>query len=252
MEMYHFTPLGEKIKQTTMYESIGLDLTKSQVISFVGSGGKTTSIYHLANELSSLGKRVIITTTTHMFLPTNNVVLNEDREQLLKLLQTNTPPVVGTPCPNNKITKVSDSFYNWLKTISDYLLVEADGSKRLPLKVPNHHEPVIPPDTNLTIILSGLSALSHPLIDCCHRWQLAADILNCPPTHPVTPIDAAKLLNEGYCKKLTPPYKILLNQCTTPEQEQNAVQLITHLHSQGIPYNNISFGHFFKSPTQIH
>lgn len=245
MEMYQLNSLGEKIKQNTMYESIGLDLTKSQVISFVGSGGKTTSIYHLANELSSLGKRVIITTTTHMFLPTNNVILNEDREQLLDLLHSNKIAVVGTPCSENKITKVSTSFYNWLKTISDYLLVEADGSKRLPLKVPNHHEPVIPPDTNLTIILSGLTALTHPLIDCCHRWQLAADILNCHPTHPVTPIEAAKLINEGYCKKLTPPYKILLNQCTTPEQHQNAVQMIKYLHSQGVSHHNISFGHFF-------
>ncbi|MGL6173173.1 MAG: selenium cofactor biosynthesis protein YqeC, partial [Cellulosilyticaceae bacterium] len=39
------------------------------IIAFVGGGGKTTTIYTLARELSDQGKKVIVTTTTKMYIP---------------------------------------------------------------------------------------------------------------------------------------------------------------------------------------
>ena len=53
------------------------------MIAFVGGGGKTTLIYELARELESVGKRVLVTTTTHMLRPKNE----------WELLHT-----VGVPC----------------------------------------------------------------------------------------------------------------------------------------------------------
>ncbi|MFQ9395895.1 MAG: hypothetical protein ACLR2E_20080 [Lachnospiraceae bacterium] len=38
------------------------------------------------------------------------------------------------------------------------MLVEADGSRRLPLKYPNATEPVVPEDTDLILAVTGLSA----------------------------------------------------------------------------------------------
>ena len=43
-----------------------LDIEKYQVIAVVGGGGKTSLIYRLSEELRARGKKVIITTTTHM------------------------------------------------------------------------------------------------------------------------------------------------------------------------------------------
>lgn len=43
-----------------------LDIEKYQVIAVVGGGGKTSLIYRLNEELQALGKKVIISTTTHM------------------------------------------------------------------------------------------------------------------------------------------------------------------------------------------
>ena len=43
-----------------LHESLGININEKNIISFVGGGGKTTSMYTLANELSSLGKRVCI------------------------------------------------------------------------------------------------------------------------------------------------------------------------------------------------
>jgi hypothetical protein len=43
------------------------------------------------------------------------------------------------------------------------LLVEADGSRRLPLKAPAEHEPAIPSFTNLSVGVVGLLGLGKPL-----------------------------------------------------------------------------------------
>ena len=40
-----------------LYESLGININEKNIISFVGGGGKTTSIYTLASELSNLGKK---------------------------------------------------------------------------------------------------------------------------------------------------------------------------------------------------
>ncbi len=43
------------------------------------------------------------------------------------------------------------------------ILIEADGSRMLPLKAPAEHEPVIPEWVDAVIVLAGMSALGKPL-----------------------------------------------------------------------------------------
>ena len=42
--------------------------------------------------------------------------------------------------------------------LSDLVLIEADGSKRLPCKVPADHEPVLLPESDIVVAVLGLSA----------------------------------------------------------------------------------------------
>lgn len=249
VESYMLNGSEEFIMKDSIYKAFGLDQSQGKVISFVGAGGKTTSIHHLANDLVSLKKRVIITTTTHMFLPTEYGVLKEDKEMLLAMLNANGIAVVGNPCGDGKMTKVSDSFYEWMKTVTDYLLVEADGSKRLPIKVPDKHEPVLPSDTDLVIILAGLTCLSQPIMECCHRWKLAMEILSCGPTHKVEPFDVAKLITVGYCNQLNIPFKILLNQCDNVKTKKEALKTINILRELNIDVKDIAAGNFIRSHT---
>ena len=242
MKLFQINGAGELAQKEAMYQTFGVDLSQKQVIAVVGAGGKTTSIHHLAKELVSLGKRVVITTTTHMFLPTEYGVLVEDKNQVLTMLDTNGLAVVGTPCEGGKMTKVSDSFLEWLQTITDYVLVEADGSKRLPIKVPEKHEPVLPVNTDLVIVVAGLSCLYRPMEECCHRWKLAMGILECQQTSRITPAHVAKLLNVGYCTNLSIPYKILLNQCESDECQTAARRIISELDENHIASEKVVFG----------
>ena len=65
-----------------LYESLGININEKNIISFVGGGGKTTSIYTLANELSSLGKKVLVTTTTHMHMPKDYINFKGDINEI--------------------------------------------------------------------------------------------------------------------------------------------------------------------------
>ena len=42
---------------------------KKHIISLVGGGGKTTIMYELAEHFAEQGKRVVVLTTTHIWLP---------------------------------------------------------------------------------------------------------------------------------------------------------------------------------------
>ena len=46
-----------------------MDLPNHAVISVVGAGGKTSLIFALADELANSGKKIVVTTTTHMLHP---------------------------------------------------------------------------------------------------------------------------------------------------------------------------------------
>jgi len=53
------------------------------------------------------------------------------------------------------------------------MLIEADGSRGLPLKAPRAHEPVIPSEATLVIPIASLSVLGQPL-DEDHVYNAAA------------------------------------------------------------------------------
>ena len=48
----------------------------SYIISYVGAGGKTSSIYQDAAAFVNEGKKVMITTTTHMYVPKDRVFID--------------------------------------------------------------------------------------------------------------------------------------------------------------------------------
>jgi molybdenum cofactor cytidylyltransferase len=73
-----------------------------------------------------------------------------------------------------KIIGLSPDQIAWLmdSVNSDVLLIEADGARRLPLKAPYDHEPVIPPDTSLVVPVAGMDVLGQPLDDA-HVYNAA-------------------------------------------------------------------------------
>ena len=156
-----------------------------RVISFIGSGGKTTIISKLASELNSAGRKVLITTTTKLFpFPgiTTFTAKNELNvmDKLKNHFADNNLAVYGNYLtPENKIEGISRLEIAKLKEeLNVTILVEADGSRGLPVKGYNPDEPVIPGCTDLIVALAGADAIGKPLNNhTVHRpEQLAAGI----------------------------------------------------------------------------
>ena len=147
-------------------------------IAVVGSGGKTSIIMQLAEEQKALGKKVLVLTTTHMYASLEYGVYSGNTADVENALLKNNIAIVGEKTDNGKIMWLGDELYTEIAPMADVILIEADGSKRLPLKFPNESEPVIPPDTDVILIVSGLSAIGRRGNEACHRWSLAKAALD--------------------------------------------------------------------------
>jgi molybdenum cofactor cytidylyltransferase len=138
-----------------------LALRAGDVISFIGAGGKTSALARLAHELAGDGARVLVTTTTRMGADERGlwgeVAFVYDRIENDKIIGI-TPEQLPTLIAEHR---------------PDYTLIEADGSRRKPLKYPKAHEPVIPPETTLIVNVIGYGALGQPL-DEAHVYNADA------------------------------------------------------------------------------
>lgn len=139
------------------------------VTAVIGSGGKTTLLRILAEELSGT---VILTTSTHI-LPFAGIPLlvTDDIEQVRRALALHRVICMGTPAAEGKLTAPALPF-SVLADAADYVIVEADGSKRLPLKAHASHEPVIPENTRKTVCVVGASGFGKPVEQTVHRPEL--------------------------------------------------------------------------------
>lgn len=172
--------------------SIGRGIT-----ALIGGGGKTTLLYTLAEELRGRG-RVLLCTSTHIRLPQQYPLLPGPGPALEAALAAHGVVCVGTPAAEEgKLTAPEGSFAQ-LAACADFVLVEADGSRGLPLKAHAAHEPVIPPDTQQVVLLLGADGFGRRVEEVCHRPELYARRAGCRPEDIVTPERAARvLLAEG-------------------------------------------------------
>lgn len=87
------------------------------------------------------------------------------------------------------------------------ILVEADGSKRLPVKVPGPKEPVIPENSDQILCIYGLGALGKQAADCCFRMQPSEQLLKIPEDQKdgkwiMTEEKMSLLMKKGYLEPL--------------------------------------------------
>jgi probable selenium-dependent hydroxylase accessory protein YqeC len=139
------------------------------VISLVGSGGKTTLMYQLARELAQRGKRVITTTTTKIFPPrpyeSPRLIVSEGEEVLIhrtrELLKKETLVTLAKGFIGPKLEGLSPALIDKIREygIGDIILNEADGARHCSLKAPNETEPIIPSSTTWTLPVVGLDGV---------------------------------------------------------------------------------------------
>ena len=174
------------------------------IYAIVGAGGKTGLLKEMAAQFRQEGKFVFVTTTTHMFIE-EDTLLTEDASVIIETLRKNGYVFAGVP-EGPKIRALPASEYAAVCEMADVVLVEADGSKHLPLKYPNEKEPVIPDNTDRIIVVWGPHGLGQSVESACHRPELVMDCLGIREDTLMTREHVRKLLQEGYLIPLKSRY----------------------------------------------
>lgn len=132
-------------------------IPKGACISIVGSGGKTTLVYGLAIAYAQRGPAVI-TTSAKMGIP---------KIPGLTFLQGQIPEksvpglyaYASSVLYGVKMDSIRQEELGALKKAFDYVIVEADGSRMLPIKFWKDHEPPVLAGTDLTVGVLPFKAL---------------------------------------------------------------------------------------------
>ena len=179
-----------------LFELLGV---KPGVTALIGSGGKTSLLYHLAGELMRKGHKVVLTTTTHIRKP-EQFPFADTMEGAKAVLEKSEAVCIGTEVEDGKLAV--PSFDGW-ETLADYVLVEADGAKMLPLKAHADHEPVIPAGCGNVICVVGASGFNQPIQMAAHRPERYAELAKAGLATKVTPEIAASVIKaENLCTRV--------------------------------------------------
>ncbi len=220
------------------------------VISLVGGGGKTTLMFRLAAELARIEETVLTTTTTKIFEPTQeqsaHVIVSEDPEEVLRkstaflLHTTHITAARERLVSQGKLAGFEPSTIEFFmkKGGFQWVLVEADGAFRKPIKAPAEHEPVIPECSTCVIAVVGLDAIGKPLDD---RWvfrpRFFSRVTGISLGSPVTERSVASVLlsDRGLMKGCPPDAKrmVFLNKAEGEERLAAGERVASFLKKKG-------------------
>lgn len=207
------------------------------ITAIIGSGGKSTLLKTLGLELMRAGGRVLLCTTTRMFPVAGVPWAMPRRCTSWRLDAAPWKPgashalgctceacaglVRGSICQTGVLDPQTGKFSSPAEPLDqlaqrfDYVLAEADGSKRLPLKAHAAWEPVIPSGTANIVWIVGASGFGKPINEAVHRPELFCERCGCEPTDTATPERVAMVLNAELRMLNLNNARIMLNQVDT-------------------------------------
>ncbi|HZU66887.1 MAG TPA: selenium cofactor biosynthesis protein YqeC [Ktedonobacteraceae bacterium] len=224
-----------------------ITLPAHPLISLVGAGGKTTTMYTLAQELAQQGKRVITTTTTNIYFPqqgeTDTLIVSPETPRLLKMIRASWEQhqritVAASPTGAGKLAglQVDQPYELLMKSGADVVIVEADGARHHMIKAPAEHEPVVPPQTNVAFLMMSAGAINQPLsAEVAHRPEQVAKVASITMGDVLTPEIIARVMLSAQGGMKNIPHTALVYLLVTHAFEgqrdtiEQFIRLVRHL-----------------------
>lgn len=207
----------------------------------IGSGGKTTLIARLARELCSgrpaggvaedvVAGGVVVCTTTHIqpldgMLACEGRSVGEVRDALASAagrapVQVASGASASDAPSRDGIVRLGPAQVGVgaIAGVAGHVLVEADGSRMLPLKAHATCEPVLPDPCELhdhamrTILVAGMSGIGQRVRDAVHRPELFCGLAGVTPDDVVLPRHVARAIAAELACGRTRADTIVLNQ----------------------------------------
>lgn len=234
-------------------------INNKDIITIIGAGGKTSLMFS-ASSLLRNDYKVLVTTTTHIYVPDNNLydkiimLTHFENENYNNILQNNKNGVyvIGSHIVNN--SKIKGLTFDMLDKITPYfdvVIIEGDGSKEKSLKGWNDNEPVIYPKTTKTIGIVDISSIGIDINEeNIHRVDKFLDIINDYSNNKVNIEHLEKLiLNENGLFKFYKGEKILfINKVEDINKRKNALNIIKDIKNENQSYiDKFIYGSIFNN-----
>lgn len=234
-------------------------INNKDIITIIGAGGKTSLMFS-ASSLLRNDYKVLVTTTTHIYVPDNNLydkiimLTHFENENYNNILQNNKNGVyvIGSHIVNN--SKIKGLTFDMLDKITPYfdvVIIEGDGSKEKSLKGWNDNEPVIYPKTTKTIGIVDISSIGIDINEeNIHRVDKFLDIINDYSNNKVNIEHLEKLiLNEKGLFKFSKGEKILfINKVEDINKRKNALNIIKDIKNENQSYiDKFVYGSIFNN-----
>jgi molybdenum cofactor cytidylyltransferase len=230
-----------------------LRLNPNTCLGMVGAGGKTSALFQSGRDLLENNPRrlstVFISVSTHLAYEQISLADHhfficslKDLIQLEEVLPEGLILISGPRSTlkdhPNRVTGLQAECMTYLHKIADRrgfpLLIEADGSKRLPLKAPADYEPAIPGFVNHVVVVAGLSGLGKPLNNqWVHRSERFKALTGLAAGEPISAEAVVQVLSHpnGGLRNIPADAGrvVLLNQADTVELQSQAKNMATRL-----------------------
>lgn len=199
------SPLGKMGVIVKLHAALGI--SSGDVAAFVGAGGKSGAILAVSGELTQEGMKVLVAPTTKMLSSEADsigpLVTSEDagdlRAKAERAFSEAPAVVVGSGMlSKNRIGGVDPDWVGDLARLADVVLIEADGSRRRPIKGTAAHEPAIPDAVTLLVAVGNVHALGTPVDEeHVHRPEIFSDLTGIGHGQSITPRAIAIALSRG-------------------------------------------------------
>ena len=222
---------GEWKEPGSLCQAIGIFKENfHKTVSVVGGGGKTTVIRKIMDECRNAGIPCAVSTTTHIQKCDAGYFLGKPSVEMFRQIMIKYGVVwMGKETTDKKLTAFPDTYIKEISNEPGMLLLEADGAKRLPVKAPAEHEPVICAQTDIVLNVYGMSAVGKKLKDGCFRVKEMEQILGKTEEDILYPEDIVTLaVSQRAGRKCVADdmeYQVILNQVDTEEQKEMAVKI---------------------------
>jgi probable selenium-dependent hydroxylase accessory protein YqeC len=213
------------------------------VISLCGAGGKTSAIFDLAAALKQRDQdsRIVVLTTTRMMVeksPRIDHFLSVDALTQIGMLSPGITMVARGIDEQGKIYGFEpEEIDRWIEDPLfgqhlSFVLVEADGANKKPLKAPREGEPRFPGKTQIVLGVLGADAFDLPAVESrIHRLALFLELTGLKDGDLVTAEALKELIHsENGLFKSCPSdaLKIILVNKAEPRHEAFIKQLKSH------------------------
>lgn len=177
-----------------------LNLEKG-TITFIGAGGKTSLMFFAAKELKKSKRSVLVTTTTKIYFPNFgefdyyfNIKYFEPKDFYGRIT------VVGKYInEEGKIIGLNEEEIFSIAKNFDFILVEGDGAKNLPIKAPLENEPVIPSFSDVVMGVIGIDCFNKRISEkTVFRLERFCQVTNSKKGDIIDEYVISKLINSPF------------------------------------------------------